>query len=81
MDRSVLEHQRGVSRDCSRKQRIQSTFEVELCVVDQAMPTVDPIAKLVAIAQSKRRIVWRTFVIAQPARIRLIHTKTLSLSL
>jgi hypothetical protein len=81
MDQSVLEYQRGVSRDCSRRQRARSTIEAELCIVKQALPTVDPVAKLVAIKQSKRRIVWRTLVIAQPARIRWIYIKPLLPSL
>jgi hypothetical protein len=65
-----LEYHGGVSRDCSRRQRAASTIAIELRIVRQALPTTEPVAKLVAITPSKRRLVWRTFVTEPQAGIR-----------
>jgi hypothetical protein len=81
MPRSVMQHLYGAGRDCSRKQRSASTFEVEFCIAKKELRKAESFADLVAIEQSKRQIVWRTFVIAQPARIHRSHSKPLSPSL
>lgn len=39
IDQSVPEYRRGVSCDCSRRQRFPSAFEIELCTVKQALPS------------------------------------------
>ncbi len=41
-------------------------FDVEFCIVEEALPKAELVAELVSITQSKRWVVWRTFDFAQP---------------